>query len=307
MSSTRWEHRPPILWPVILITVGILALLQNFGQLPGNFWLTIARLWPLILVLLGVEILIGQLRLPYAISMLLALVVIAGTIGAVIYMAAQSPEEIGASTGDVEHIERDLQGVTSAAVALQFGAGTLTLGSTGGSQLMAGDFRTVAGQGRPTINYSGSGGRGNLTIAVPKNQVLPFFNAGRGNEWNVSLNSGVPLSLRIDAGASTNELNLMDLKLTDLRVQAGVSTNNINLPNNGSYTARISCGLATTTINVPEGVAARIRIDGGMQSTSVDESRFPKSGDLYVSPNFDTATNKVDLQIDGGLATVSVN
>ena len=35
-------------------------------------------------------------------------------------------------------------------------------------------------------------------------------------------------------------------------------------------------------------------------------SRFPKSSDSYVSPNFDTAVNRVTIQFKVGAANVTV-
>jgi hypothetical protein len=305
MADT-YRRRPPIVGPVILIGIGVLALLQNFDYLPANFWQTIWRLWPAILVLIGVEIIIGQMRLPWALSFLLALAVIVASIGGVVYLAQQGTEGIEVGGGEMTHIETDLQGVTSATVRLSFGAGALRVGSTSTNNIMVGDFGQARGQTQARVNYTGTGGRGDLRIDVPEEQFAPMFTGGRGNEWNVKLNSTIPLSLGIDAGASTNDLDLTDLKLSDLRVSAGVSTNTIRLPRTGNYTAHITGGLATTTITVPEGVAARITVEGGLSTISVDESRFHKSGDVYVSPDYDTATNKVSLAIEGGLATISV-
>ncbi len=49
------SYRPSLVWPVILITVGIVVLLNNIGALPGDVWTTILHLWPLLLIALGVE------------------------------------------------------------------------------------------------------------------------------------------------------------------------------------------------------------------------------------------------------------
>ena len=305
MSDTR-ERRPPILGPAILIGIGVLALLQNYGQLPGNFWQTVWRLWPIILVLIGVEIIIGQVRMPWLLSFLLALAVIAATIGSVVYLAWQSSEESPASTGEMQRVETGLQGATSASVRLSFGAGNLRVGATSTNNIMVADFLQARGQMQARVSFSESGGRGSLRVDMPDNQVLPIFTSGRANEWTVNLNSTIPLDLRIEAGASTNDLDLTDLKLADLRVEAGVSTTTVRLAKTGRYSARLTGGLATTTVYVPQDVAARIRVEGGLSTVNVDESRFPKLGDTYVSPNYDSASNKVDLVIEGGLTTISV-
>ena len=43
----------------ILILLGILFLLSNFGVLPWSVWEIIGRFWPVALILFGLEILIG--------------------------------------------------------------------------------------------------------------------------------------------------------------------------------------------------------------------------------------------------------
>ncbi len=303
-DSTR--RRPPILGPVILIGIGVLARMQNYGQLPGNFWQTIWQLWPILLVLLGVEIIIGQMRLPSLFSFILALAIIAGTIGGVVYLAAQGDGEAALSSGETERIEKDLQGVTSATVRLSFGAGALRVGAVSGSQIMVGDFSQARGQVQVDVRYSRSGGRGDLRVDLPENHFWPMLSSGRSNEWSVNLNGAIPLDLRIDAGMSTNDLDLSELKLSALSLDAGFSTSTIKLPRSGNYTAHINGGFTTTDVVIPEGVAARVTIKGGLSTVTVDESRFTRSGDTYTSSGYDTATNRVNLVIESGLSTIAV-
>ena len=41
-------------------------------------------------------------------------------------------------------------------------------------------------------------------------------------------------------------------------------------------------------------------------SAQIDEARFPASSGGYESPDFSTATNRVEINIDGGLGSVRV-
>jgi hypothetical protein len=41
-------------------------------------------------------------------------------------------------------------------------------------------------------------------------------------------------------------------------------------------------------------------------SIRVDEDRFPRSGSDYQSPDFGSAPNRVDLEINGGVGSVRV-
>ena len=48
--------RRGVFWPLLLIALGLIFLLQNFGFITGVSWLAVASLWPLLLVLIGLDI-----------------------------------------------------------------------------------------------------------------------------------------------------------------------------------------------------------------------------------------------------------
>src|SRR5579872_6506925 len=53
-SYWRGWHRPTFVGPLILLTIGIIALLMSVGKLdPGEFWGWYARWWPLLLIVMG--------------------------------------------------------------------------------------------------------------------------------------------------------------------------------------------------------------------------------------------------------------
>ena len=49
------NNRAGLLWPFILIAVGIAFLFQNLGLLSGSIWDNLIRFWPLLLILLGLN------------------------------------------------------------------------------------------------------------------------------------------------------------------------------------------------------------------------------------------------------------
>lgn len=50
-----------IIWPLTLIGLGLIFLLNNFDLLPWSVWETIWRLWPIILILFGLGLILGDL------------------------------------------------------------------------------------------------------------------------------------------------------------------------------------------------------------------------------------------------------
>lgn len=48
-------RRSSLFWPVILIALGILLLLQNIGALEGEFWDNLLQFWPVLLIAVGLD------------------------------------------------------------------------------------------------------------------------------------------------------------------------------------------------------------------------------------------------------------
>ena len=64
-ASASMSARRSLSWPLILITIGLVFLLVNFGYIPGVTAIQLLNLWPLLLILAGVDIAIGR-RWPLA-------------------------------------------------------------------------------------------------------------------------------------------------------------------------------------------------------------------------------------------------
>ena len=81
----------------------------------------------------------------------------------------------------------------------------------------------------------------------------------------------------------------------------------ITLPWAAGHTmATIKAGAADLDISIPQGVAARVRAQVGLSSLSIDQARFPKTGDYFISPEYEQATNRLDIRLDSGLASVNI-
>ena len=52
-------------------------------------------------------------------------------------------------------------------------------------------------------------------------------------------------------------------------------------------------------------MAARIEAGAGLGATSV-QGDYERHDNVYVSPDYETATNRVDLQIRGGVGTITI-
>ena len=74
----------------------------------------------------------------------------------------------------------------------------------------------------------------------------------------------------------------------------------------GTTHTYIKTDVANVEVTIPDGVAAKIKADTDLSALDVDESRFPKQGNYYISDNFDTAQNRIYLEIDCDVGRVQV-
>ena len=203
----------------------------------------------------------------------------------------------------VERASIALQGASRARVKLSHGAGKLKLhkGAARG-ELLSGTF---TGGLRQSANRSDD----KLDVKLRTASDLfgiPFLDSGERLDWDVSLNADVPLELELDSGANSAEIDLRDLQVTSLSLDCGASDTRLLLPARGRLHADVDVGAASMDVTIPPGVAARIRIDHGASDVKVD-ARFPRVGGVYKSPDFETAADTVDLDIDAGAATIRIH
>jgi hypothetical protein len=261
-----------------LIFLGVLALLNALLAAVGiNFrvgWI----FWPVVLIGIGVWLITGFTRI--------------------------------GPTSDVPHEQASLplEGATEAEVVVRHGAGRLTIGSGAGpDQLLAGSFGGGLDASRRL-----DGGKLFVDMRVRDRDVAryifgPWHRGWAGQlDWDFTINPSVPLSLRLETGASESRLSLADLKVRDLTIKTGASATTVDLPATGVMRVRVESGAAAVKIRVPQGVAASIQVRSALAGVHVDRMRFPSSAGGYRSSDYDTAANKVEISVETGVGSVDV-
>ena len=205
-----------------------------------------------------------------------------------------------------EQVTIPAEGASQAEIRFNHGAGRLSIaaGASAGN-LVEGTF--VGGVDRKTSRACDTL---KVDLSVPPDHVWGFpFNWGpnRGYEWTVGLSRDMRLTLDFRTGASETRLDLSDLQVADLRLQTGASSTELTLPANAGYTrAELKSGAASIDITVPPNVAARIKARGGLADINLDRQRFPRSGDVSQSPDYESAANKAEIFIETGVGSVEI-
>ena len=135
---------------------------------------------------------------------------------------------------------------------------------------------------------------------------VPFLGPSQG-VWRFQLTEEVPLTLSIETGASSVDLDLQEVLATRVQLKTGASSSNVTMPARGASLLDIESGVASVNVRVPTATAARIRVREGVNSVIVDTSRFPRlESGFYQSSNFDSASDRTEINIESGLGSVSV-
>lgn len=135
---------------------------------------------------------------------------------------------------------------------------------------------------------------------------IPFVGPSDGT-WRFQLTQEVPVTLKVETGASQLDLDLTNILASHVELETGASSSNVIMPSRGACLLDLEAGAASISITIPQGVAGRIRIKEGLTSLNVDTNRFPQlDSRLYQSPDFDTSPNRAEVSVEAGLGSINI-
>ena len=283
-------------WPLFVVAAGAASLVRsivNRHELRVGAW---SLVWPIGWIVFGLLLFAATTgRISSGPGELIARWWPAGlvAIGIWFLVAAVWPGR----TPVTESLVLPLAGAPAADVRITFGGGELMVRRAQPGSLVSGSFQGGVVYRSPAP--------GRLELKPDTGGGWPM--SGRGFRWDVGLTGDVPLDLRLDTGASRATIDLYDLLVRRLDLHSGASDTRIRLPAAAGVTAvRTETGVASVTIDVPPGVAARIRSGLAIGRLTVDQARFPRTVSGFESPDAATNPNRVDIEVQGGVGTVTI-
>jgi hypothetical protein len=217
--------RRGLFWPLLLITIGLVFLLVNFGLIPGVTALSLLNLWPLLLILAGVDIAIGR-RWPLA-----ALGIDVAVIALGLALLATQPTPIivpywtvGRSGGGERDVSVARQGATSLTLDISGGAGRFRV--SGGSNALVeahsdnGDLRLRR------ASYDRGGQHADVRIDQNASRIF----GGATPDVDARIASDVPTELSVNGGAGEFIIDLRDVTITGAELNIGAASLALTLP-----------------------------------------------------------------------------
>lgn len=207
------------------------------------------------------------------------------------------------NTATVDLQQVDLQGAQQASLEFHHGAGQMHISGGAPSHALL-----LSNRGRGMKISTRREGERLISQIDCAPSFAPFVGPESG-VWRFQLNEEIPLTLRVESGASQLELDLSRLQLRYLKLEAGASTIKMVAPACvENALLDIDAGAANLSIHIPEGVAARIRLQEGLTSVKINQQRFPPlEHNIYQSPDYSTASYHVELNLEAGVSSITIS
>jgi len=287
------------IWGIFLLFLGIVFLLQTLNILPWGLWGTLWRFWPVLIIVIGLSILLRHYN-AWLVS-LLVLAILGACLGIAIWQYSPS-----LSSGIVtKSYSEPLDSLERAQIEIDFSAGSITINSLplGSPSLVEIDSEVRNSRKTISVDFHQQDGEGKLYLST----VNQRFWGEAGIRWEVRFAKNIPLVINIKSAASNMELDLSKLKVTELRLDVDAGNYKVTTPSKaGTSDIEIEANAANIEVTIPDGVTAKIQVDTNLSALDVDKSRFPQQGDYYMSPDFVSAENRVELEIDCNVGRVQV-
>ena len=300
------NRRGSLVWPILLIGVGVVFLLNNLGIISWNVWSLLLRMWPVLLVAVGLDLLFGRR------SGIAAAIVVVVTIGmfAGFFWLLNVTGEVWSGDAVTESFVYEMGGAEEASVYLEQSIGELLVGSLDEDDALFASGEVMLGEGESLRkSYSVEDDAIRFSLSSGGQQYYPswlFLDDQTGDKtWEVDFTQDIPLDIDVNTGVGRTELDLREIILSSLTVDGGVGEVLVYLPDSSDYSVSVDAGVGKIEVRVPENIGAEIHIDAGVGNVTV-LGDFDSHGGVYYSQNYENADYKVTIYLDGGVGNIRV-
>ncbi len=309
----KYRH---VFWAFILIAIGILFMLNNFGVLEFGFR-TLWSLWPLILILWGISI----LPIKDGIKIIALVTVLALTVIFFNRISEKSSwfhfhnfrgfsdkdwedDEDKSSTYNYQPQNLSVPNDSLAAkgeLKLEAAAGNFTLQGVTSDFL---SFNKTGDIGNYSLTTNDENGRKYINLSLEKSGVRHTVNE---NKVEIKLSERPSWNLDFDIGAAEILMDLRDYKIDTTTINAGASSIDIKIGDKNALTVMtFNAGASSIKVDIPKESACQIKSESFMISKEFDG--FTKKGDgIYQTANFATGKNKILLTVKTAISKIEIN
>jgi len=296
----------------ILISAGVILLLNTTNHLSWSVWLRIFSLWPVALIAIGIELLLKKTRLSF-LTILSPLLFFAAILGPVFFYNSDLGGIYRASNSYSWSEELDST-LTKARATVRLNAGDMVI-SSGTDKLISAELDYFKKE--PLVTYEPSDLDSSARLNIRDRERKWFqWNLGKGQlwsardkkSWEIRLTELIPIHLAVYVKASDADLNFSELMIRDFDLEAKASQVDIRIGNLvDEVTARIQSRASKLSIHYPEDMGLRIVNRTNLSSASFSWLTLKETDAGQQTPDFDQKPRKLTLYLEGSLTRLKIN
>lgn len=301
MEEKRHPNLGRLFIGLIVLYLGVTYLGKNMGWFSFNFQLNWDLLVPAIIIAFGLSIISHRGGI---LSWLIGVVVVLFLAGLIIsagfgFLPVNQNFEVKEYPVT---IQKD-SSAQRAIVSIDTGAGNLKIDGQDDT-LVTGKLVSSITSLKTNSGVSGTSQNVELTTGSKTNWGWNFSRIK--NDLTLGIAKNIPIDLDIDSGAMDMELDLSDIIASKVGIDTGASSLDLTLGDKTSSDVVIDAGASSINIDLPESVGAKVTIDSGV--TSKNFNGFTKiDNNKYESPNYASAEKKINIDLQLGASSVTVN
>ena len=283
---------------VLLILVGLYFLLRNLGWIDGSFLQILLANWPVLLIFAGIYVMLSRSALWFvpAILSIVLFLMFAGLIPSPL-----GPEAPYVATPFAHPVDVEAQAL---AVTFDSPAAHIRLAAGGGYEVSG--TTSYAGTA-PKMSARLIGDRFVVDFYHVQQLRRWFFENVRAPHWDVAVPAHLPLSVTVRAAYGDVTLDLQGLDARNIDIESAAGTIDI-LFDESVTVARVELDTTSSVVRlfVPEGIGVRVESNAAFVANNLTDLGFTRDGNLYVSPEYETASSRVEVHLHSAVGKLSI-
>jgi hypothetical protein len=289
---------------LVLIFIGIIWIMDLVGVMELDWTKALRTLWPVIFIAAGISLLFDRNRFISILAWILVFVVF---IGFCIIDEVEKDFEFEKDKSDFKYVEADI--VPAADEIFLDGAteeGKLII------ELETAKVNIEDGHGELLAKLDTDIPNLEQQFAEGKQAVLRYMHreteksniAGNFTLW---INHDIPWEMDTTLSVVDGKLNLSKIPVKKLNLKLGVGDLDLIIGDRQEHmTVNIQAGATDLDIYIPENAGLMIKSGRLLSNISFHNINMVNKDDVYISDNYDEATQKIEMQIQSAVSTIEI-
>jgi predicted membrane protein len=322
--QNRDNEQKGLVFAVLVLTVGLIWFFFTIKLISASGINIALQLWPLALIAIGVDLSIRKQSPHIALYLVLA-------IAAFVILAAFIAPRLGIGVLETKtetYTER-IADAESATINLHPSVGEVNVQALASEDTLFNAAATYLGE----LDYTVQGdSQRQIDFGQHELSTTTWLGTDKELIWNIGLSPNIPLSLTINTGVGTANLDLTGLHLTSfnliagvgqvtlmlpkqempyqVNISAGVGDLDLSLPADADVGITVSNGVGDVIMDMPDDAAMSVRVASGLGSVHVPSWLIAtESGtdeQVWQSANFESASRRITVYVESGLGDLTL-